>query len=123
MAVSLDELLRESRLSKAALEQRCSEEHITRFSEFLDWRKVAPYLEIKKQEQEDIDRDFKTESEKRIKCLRKWKEIHAFKATYLMLVEALLMVRLADQAEKICKFVRKSVNGQYLCIVCVQLSA
>ena len=114
MAVTLDELLAELRLPKISLEHRCSEEHVTCISEFLKWRRVAPHLGLTQIDQDDIDRDFMSESEKRRECLRRWKEIHAFKATYLMLVEALLTDRLADDAENVCKMVRKSTKGQWL---------
>ena len=114
MAVTLNNILMEVRLPKAALEERCSEEHASCISVFLDWRRVAPHLGITKTEKDDIECNLKSDSERALECLRRWKEIHTSKATYLMLVEILLMVGLPDQAEKICKFVHKSINGQYL---------
>ena len=51
----------------------------------------------------DVDRDKPTEEEKRIAALRTWKARNGSKATYKVLVEALLNRGEQNQAENLCR--------------------
>ena len=84
------------------LDQKCSNEHLTDISRFLDWRGVTPYLGL-----DDIDRrqieSKTTEHEKGPETLRLWKKKYGFKTKFKILVVALLKIGNAEQAEKVCK--------------------
>ena len=69
----------------------------------MEWRRVAPYLKLNDSEVDEVDLDGKSELEKRLKTLQKWKRKFAFKATNKRLIEALLECGRADHAEKVCK--------------------
>ena len=105
--VTLDELVATVGISLETLDQKCTDEHTRTISEFLDWRRVAPYLELDDAAIQVIERDSGDEPQRRLKTLQKWKERFAFKATYKMLVEVLLTVGRADHAEKVCKLLPK----------------
>ena len=88
---------------KAKLDQECSEEHVKEISLFLEsWEILAPHLSLKKTDIEDIDREGKTEQEKRLKTLQKWKERFIFLATYKVLMEALIKTGRAGHARQVC---------------------
>ena len=101
--VTLEELVKEVGISMDKLEQRCTEEHLKSISLFLDWRGVAPHLGLNEVDIRDIESDAKSDAEKRLKTLQKWKKVFSIKATYLNLVKVLLDNRNSDDAEKVCK--------------------
>ena len=71
-------------------------------SRFLDWRRVTPYLGLDDIDLRQIDSK-RTEHEKGPETLRLWKEKYGFKAKFKILVDALLRIGNAEQAEKVCK--------------------
>ena len=86
---------------------------IREVSTFLEsWKLVAPHLGLSKGEIEAIDRDGKTEEEKRLLMLQRWKQALVFKATYKKLINALLSVRRADVAVKVCQVVSLALANQ-----------
>ena len=100
---TLDDLVRVTGVPLQKLDEPCSDEHlITISSDLTQWRTVAPYLGLKESDIEEIETDARTESQKRSKALRKWKNKYSFKATYRVLMEALLKCHMADRAEKVC---------------------
>ena len=101
--VTLDDCVRQFSLSVELLDSAVSGEDIQEVSKFLQWRRVAPYLELNQSEFEEIDSDGKNEQEKRRNTLLKWKGKFAFKATYKKLIMALLESGRADHAEEVCK--------------------
>ena len=94
--VTLEELLKESRIPVTLLDQECSVEHLKKISHFLHWRRVAPILGLSEMDIQELESD----SEKRLQALEKWKRMYAFKATYRKLVEILLDVKDANSAQK-----------------------
>ena len=54
---------------------------------------------------ESIDNDAKTEDEKRLLMLQRWKQAFILKATYKRLLEALISIKRADQARKVCQMI------------------
>ena len=101
---TLDDLVRVTGVPLQKLDEPCSDEHLRDISSGLtQWRTVAPHLSLEEGDIEEIERDIKTESEKRLKALRKWKNKYSFKATYRVLTEALLKCRMAHPAEKVCR--------------------
>ena len=101
---TLDDLVRITRVPLQKLDEPCSDEHLRDISSDLpDWRTVAPYLGLRDGEVEDIERDVRTEPEKRRKALQKWNNKYGSKATYKMLTEVLLKLKMANHAEKVCR--------------------
>ena len=105
--ITLDELLKTTELTPEQLEETCSDEHIIKVSLFMDsWRIIIPLLNLDATEQEEIEYDARSEKEKRLLALRKWKSKFAFNATYQKLIDTFLTVGRADLAEKVCNLLR-----------------
>lgn len=73
------------------------------------WRDTFCYL-LSPVDLDDIDTENngRSEQEKRLACLRKWKTKHGAKATYYALIDALLQAKNVDGAEKLCVVLRQS---------------
>ena len=103
VGVTLDELLDEEGVSPAQLDKPCTREHLRDIALFLEsWRTVAPHLGLLKAQVEEVERDGTEEKERKWKILEVWKARFAFKATYKVLIEALLEIGSADQAQEVC---------------------
>ena len=107
---TLEELVKELRISLHLLDQKCSNEHLKSISLFLDWRSVAPHLGLSERDIEAIEFDKKTEDERRLAVLQKWKRKYGYKATLKRLVAALLAVGNADDAEQVCRLLPTSAG-------------
>lgn len=102
--VTLDELLKEVGISPTQLNKPCTREHLQDIVLFLEsWRTVARHLGLSKVQVEDVECDASAEKEKRQAFLESWKAKLGFKATYMVIVEALLKMGRADQAEQVCR--------------------
>ena len=64
---------------------------------------------------EATEHDGRNEAEKRLRMLQKWKETFAFKATYKMLVQALLDSGNAENAERVCQLLTTD-EGLFICV-------
>ena len=107
---TLAELVTEVGISSALLNQKCSDTHIVSISNDLDWRGTAPHLGLSATDIEDIDCK-RTEPEKRIETLRKWKRKFGFRAKIRMLLEKLLEAGNADHAETVCRLLKQQDEG------------
>ena len=103
---TLEGLVKEVRISLALLDQRCTDDHLKSISLFLDWRRVAPHLGLSERDIQDVKFEKRTESEKRLGVLQKWKTKYSYMATFKNLVEALLTVQNADDAERVCRLLQ-----------------
>jgi len=102
--VTPDELLKEVGISPTQLNKPCTREHLQDIALFLEsWRTVARHLGLSKVQVEDVECDASAEKEKRQAFLESWKAKLGFKATYMVIVEALLKMGRADQAEQVCR--------------------
>ena len=82
------------RLSDEDCNKPVSKKHFEELSSLCEpWRKLPQYLGLKATVEGDLERDFKTEEEKRVGFIRKWKERKGFDATYKMLIKALLHIK------------------------------
>ena len=99
---TLEGLVKELRISPKLLNQKCSDEHLKSISLFLDWRNVAPHLGLSERDIEEVEFEKKTEPERRLKVLQKWKRKYGYKATFKSFVTILLAVENADDAERVC---------------------
>ena len=108
---SLQDILTEAEISLQLLEQPCSEESLLDLANYCDpWNIVGQHLKLSETVINDIDRDYRTTEEKRIKLLKKWKEGFAFKATYEVFVKALLSSGRVDPALEVCKLLKEVLN-------------
>ena len=102
--VTLDEMLGEVGVTHAQLDKTCSPENLRDIALFLEsWREVAPHLGLSSAQLEAIERDARSEQEKKLKILELWNAKFAFKATYKVLVEVLLKISRANLAEEVCR--------------------
>ena len=116
-AVTVEELLKETELCPEKLDKRTTDDHLREIALFLtSWRKVVAYLELSKNDLDDVEQEGKDEQEKRLKALQKWKGKFAFKATYRKLVEVLLSLSMADVAEKVCQLLKNASEHTPVCI-------
>ena len=113
--ITLDECIEQFDLAAEDLDEKCSDEHILAVSRFLDWKGVAPYLNLTDSEVDAVDSDGRDEPDKRHKTLQKWKSKFAFKATYKNLIQALLKSCKGDHAEEVCKLLQKGTHNNYYC--------
>ena len=125
--ISLEDLTERYKIPSDVLENEVSIDGCKKISTFLEsWRLVAPYLGLSEGDVKAIERDRKSEEEKRLLMLQRWKQALAFKATYKKLINTLLSIKRADLAVKVCQTVISSsassrptieahLEGQYLC--------
>ena len=109
---TLEELVKKVRISVDLLDQPCSDEHLKSISLFLDWRNIAPHLGLSEIDIEDIISEERKESDRRRKALLKWKTKYSYKATLKSLVEALMRVGNADNAEKVCRLLKSQAGTE-----------
>ena len=107
---TLAELVTEVGISSAILNRKCSDADLIRISKDLDWRTVAPHLGLNPTEIGDIDCK-RTESEKRVETLQKWKKKLGFRANFRALVKTLMETGNADHAEKVCRSLKQQGEG------------
>ena len=100
-------------LTEADISQQVSDCHVEEISDSFceKWRSLPPYLEMEAIVAKDIDRDHPGEEcEKRCSFLKKWKKMRGLKATYKSLVRALLKAKSREEAEGVCKLLKKSIS-------------
>lgn len=101
--VTLHELCDKKGITLAQLDKQCTTEHVRDVSLFLQsWRNVAPHLGLSSAEIEAAEMNANSEEERRRKILEAWSAKFDFKATYRVLIEALLKTGRADQAVRVC---------------------
>ena len=106
-AITLDELLKETKICHEKLNQSTSNERLCDIALILtSWRTIAQYLGLSKTDVDAVEQDGKNEQDKRLIALQRWKGKFGFKATYKKLLEVLLLLSMADVAEKICHLLK-----------------
>ena len=94
------------------LSNECSQTVLRSLADFCEeWRLIGKHLELTHTEINDIDRDYRTEKEKRVGMLEKWREKFALKAKYQALVEALLAEGKSTDAIEACKVMGTAAAG------------
>ena len=77
----------------------CSRDVLLDLAKFcVDWKLIGRRLGLMDGEITAIDSDHKKEEEKRVGMVEKWKDKFAFKATYLVFIEALLAIGMTQDA-------------------------
>lgn len=96
-------------ISMDILEQECSAEMLPNLAKYcVDWKLIGFHLKLTTAEIAAIDGDNCTVDEKRVGMLFRWRGKLAFKATYRVLVQALLDCRRASDAYDVCKTISPS---------------
>ena len=86
------------------LDQECSPEVLLSLAKHcVDQKLIGLYLNLSNGDIAAVDGDNRTVDEKRVGLLRRWKDQFAFKATYLLLIKALLACGWASEAIDACK--------------------
>ena len=99
----------EAHISMDILEQECSSEMLPNLAKFcVDWKLVGYHLKLTVAEIAAVDGDNRTVDEKRVGMLVRWREKLVFKATYRVLVQALLDCGRASDAVDVCKAISLS---------------
>ena len=102
--VTVEELAEKARLPLQCLKEEFREEHIHLLAEFCDpWENIGYHLKLTKRNINAIEDDNATTEKKRIATLGKWKEKFAHKATYHVLIEALIQSEHAQQGLNLCR--------------------
>ena len=107
--ISLEDLIDKFQLSQKLLGKEVSEEHLKEVSRIIDDHEiVGPELGLTQQEMTAISRDGKTHDLQKVAVLRKWKQKFSWKATFRVLIEALLKCNRADHARQVCELLAQS---------------
>ena len=113
-------------LDSSHLNKPCSEAFFVSFSDHVNpWRVVFASL-LSETDLNDIDSEQtgRSEQEKRLACLRKWKSRRGNGATFRAIIEAVLSTGNVDSAEALCQIIAGRKNGklnilhtQLICLV------
>ena len=71
----------------------------------VEWQLIGQYLKLTEAEISAVDGDKGTVEEKRVAMLGKWREKFAYKATYQVLIEALLAAGKSSCAIDVAKII------------------
>ena len=109
--ISAEDVANEIGLAADELSKPCENNQLSFLAIFFrEWRVIFSSL-LSEIDLGDVDRENHTEQEKRIAALRKWKARKGDRATYEVLVDALLNNGEKDQAESLCKFLSDHRGG------------
>lgn len=106
--VTLQEVADHIQISMESLKQKCTSEPkvLQRLAECCyPMNIVGLQLGLKGVEISDIQQDSITAEEKRLAMLQKWKSKFAYRATYQVLIEALLACKKNEQATEACRII------------------
>ena len=85
------------------MEKVCSQDDLLALSKFCyPWELIGQHLKLTSSQISAIDNNNKTMDQKHVGVLQKWKETSAHKATYRVLVNALLACDKAQHASEVC---------------------
>ena len=109
--IEINFMIEHFELSETDINQQISDCDVEEISNSFceKWRSLPPYLEMETIVAKDIDRDHSgcDECEKRCSLLKKWKKLKGQKATYKCLISALLRMKCRDEAEGVCRLLKK----------------
>ena len=97
------------------IDQECCNKDLLHLADFCyPWQVVGGHLKLSELELGDIDDDNKSSELKRLGVLQKWKQ-KSFKATYRVLVGALISCKRNQQALKVCQYLarKEAEQGTY----------
>ena len=108
--ITVEELAVEAGLPLQYLDKVFSDGYAHTFAEFCDpWENIAYHLKLTKVDVNTIKNDNGTAELKRISTLETWSEKFAHRATYRVLIEALIQSKHAKQALKLCRKLKEEM--------------
>ena len=107
------ELVQEAGLKEENLDQQCSDSDLKDIASLCDnWELIAYYIGLDKSQISAIKEENINPEVRRIRFLENWKESWpGGKATYRMIVSALLKCKRAEQALQVSKLIAKNQSG------------
>ena len=94
------------------LDQECSQQVLLSLAKHcVDWQLIGFHLELMKADIVAVDGDYRSVGEERVGMLERWKEKFAFKATYRVLIAALLSCGKTSDAIEGCKAIVSSKHS------------
>ena len=104
VAVTVEELAENAGLPVQCLYKEFHEEHAHVLAEFCyPWENIGYHLKLTGCDISDIKEDNADTKNKRIATLKKWKKKFAHKATYQVLIEAMILSEHCQQALNLCR--------------------
>ena len=109
MASSFKSFLDNQHLTEEDCDKQITDEYIEVISRTLcdKWRSLPPHIELDPIVIKDIDRCQIEDEEKRSKFFTTWKEKQGSRATFKRLITALLKIECIQDAESVCKLLKK----------------
>ena len=105
--VSIEEAADNASVGLDILSKVCSDAVSLDLANFcVQWKSIGMRVGLTEGDLTAVDGDNRTEEEKRIGMLKKWKSKFAFKATYRALIEALLAAGRSAEAIEACKVIK-----------------
>ena len=105
--VKLCDLLSHCKLEEADLDREVLSADYNKISRYLcKWKLLVPELGLTEAELEAIEENHSKEEARRVSLLKEWKAKFAWKATYRVLIEALLGIQRAEDATGICQLLK-----------------
>jgi hypothetical protein len=110
----LSSVLNDFKISEADSKLQISDYHLQKISRSYceDWRKLPIFLGIEAIVVKDIDRENKSEYEKRSSFFEIWKKMRGRQATYRSLINGLLEIKSRIDAESVCRLLKDC--GMYI---------
>lgn len=94
-------------ISQEQLKQPVTEEHSLEISlKMTKWEDCASALKLSETQIEDIDTENRTPHGKRLAVLRVWQQTYGSTATYEILIDALLKIKMRKMAEFVCSLLK-----------------
>lgn len=110
--VTVEEVIAESGITADDLLKVCSPATAVKLSQVIhNWKLIGQHLGLLDVEISNIDVEYRTIQEKRVRILEKWIEKNGVKATYWKLVEVLLGLKEVQAAVVACKVVKAASSG------------
>ena len=109
--ITANELAEKAGLSLQCLMLEFREEHAHLLAKFCDrWEEIGYHLKLTQSNITSIKDDNATTEKRRIATLQKWKEKFAHRATYQVLIEALIQNEQAGQALELLKKIKHEIR-------------
>ena len=103
---SVEDVTAKAGIGLDILSRECSQDVLLKLTNFCSvWKLIGQHLGLTEFDITAVDADNTTVDEKRVAVLRKWKDKFAFKATYRVLIEALLAAGKTQDAVEACKVI------------------
>lgn len=122
LVMDLEKIVKSCNLDLKSLDRPVREQDFLQLAQYCDSINVmgltlqVPDIEIK-----DIDKDCKSNEDKRVCLVKKWKQIYAFQATFRKFADALLKCKRNNSVMELCQYLLESKeNGESSFILLVK---